>query len=410
MNTKNIFRTLFMAVLLLVGVDSAKATETQVWKGSEDSKFTIPAANFANVTIKEDYLVKIYYTNSNYDYWEIQFTNNSGNLALKNNDGIQTWGEPWVYQVWQNSLFQDGYITLICSATTAELLKSSGINITPTGLTVISVAIDEGSIDSNPSDSPITYTLTYMVDGRQYGDTETHEAGDNITPRAEPPAKQGYTFSGWSGLPADGKMPANNVTVTGYYTRDYVTAPIDSYGYATFSSSSPLDFSSVRDVKAYIAQQVSDDMVELVQIMGTCAAGTGLVLIGENNNNPGYQVPVATTDGVDYSNQNLLKAVLSSTYINSSTDFVLTYQNGGVVFAATGNREATIPAGHAYLEWSQGSNARALKVVVAGETTGVNAVENALTGNEVIYNLRGQRVVNPGKGVYIINGKKVVLK
>ncbi|MBQ7414693.1 MAG: hypothetical protein IJV09_04605 [Prevotella sp.] len=43
-------------------------------------------------------------------------------------------------------------------------------------------------------------------------------------------------------------------------------------------------------------------------------------------------------------------------------------------------------------------------------TTGINAVENAVQNNGIYYNLAGQRVENPVKGVYIVNGKKVIKK
>ena len=40
-------------------------------------------------------------------------------------------------------------------------------------------------------------------------------------------------------------------------------------------------------------------------------------------------------------------------------------------------------------------------------TTGIQTVK-ATDGKEVIYNLQGVRLNNPGKGIYIINGKKVI--
>ena len=58
------------------------------------------------------------------------------------------------------------------------------------------------------------YKLTYMVDGAVYK-TVTYNYGDAITPEAEP-TKEGYTFSGWSTIPAT--MPAKDVTVTGTFT------------------------------------------------------------------------------------------------------------------------------------------------------------------------------------------------
>ena len=47
-------------------------------------------------------------------------------------------------------------------------------------------------------------------------------------------------------------------------------------------------------------------------------------------------------------------------------------------------------------------------------TTGIESVaaEGTQTGNKLsgIYNLMGQKVKNPTKGLYIINGKKTIVK
>lgn len=63
------------------------------------------------------------------------------------------------------------------------------------------------------------YKLTYMVDGAEYKSYEV-EYGATITPETAP-TKEGYTFSGWSEIPAT--MPAHDVTITGTFTQiDYV--------------------------------------------------------------------------------------------------------------------------------------------------------------------------------------------
>lgn len=59
-----------------------------------------------------------------------------------------------------------------------------------------------------------SYTLTYLVDGETYK-TYKLDYGAHITPEAQP-KKDGYTFSGWDMVPAN--MPANDVTVNGYFT------------------------------------------------------------------------------------------------------------------------------------------------------------------------------------------------
>lgn len=58
------------------------------------------------------------------------------------------------------------------------------------------------------------YKMTYMVDGVVYMTSEV-EYGTSITPESEP-TKEGYSFSGWSEIPAT--MPAKNVTITGSFT------------------------------------------------------------------------------------------------------------------------------------------------------------------------------------------------
>ena len=64
-----------------------------------------------------------------------------------------------------------------------------------------------------------SYTLTYMVDGEVYK-TYTVEYGTAITPEEEP-TKEGYTFSGWSEIPET--MPAKDVTVTGSFSEGSYT-------------------------------------------------------------------------------------------------------------------------------------------------------------------------------------------
>ena len=60
------------------------------------------------------------------------------------------------------------------------------------------------------------YKLTYKVDGEVYK-TYDIEYGANITPEPAP-TKDGYTFSGWSNLPST--MPANDVTITGTFKQN----------------------------------------------------------------------------------------------------------------------------------------------------------------------------------------------
>ena len=77
------------------------------------------------------------------------------------------------------------------------------------------------------------YTLTYKVDGDIYK-TYTIACGTTITPEAAP-TREGYTFSGWNGLPET--MPAHDVVVTGTFSvNSYtLTYKLDGEDYRTFS-------------------------------------------------------------------------------------------------------------------------------------------------------------------------------
>ena len=70
-----------------------------------------------------------------------------------------------------------------------------------------------------------------MIDGEVY-ETFTIEYGAEI-PAVDAPVREGYTFSGWSEVPA--KMPAENITVEGsfiansYFLTSIVDGELDYY-------------------------------------------------------------------------------------------------------------------------------------------------------------------------------------
>ena len=73
----------------------------------------------------------------------------------------------------------------------------------------------------------------------------------------------------------------------------------------------------------------------------------------------------------------------------------------------------TLAANKAYLKIPAGEGARALSIVFDDEqeTTAIESVvPKTVRTDNVYYNLRGQRVAQPTRGLYIVNGKKVVIK
>ena len=90
------------------------------------------------------------------------------------------------------------------------------------------------------------------------------------------------------------------------------------------------------------------------------------------------------------------------------TQYVLAKPAGkeiGFYKAASGT---TIAAGKAYLVSPSGAPCFVFNF--DGSATGIEAVEAAKSFDGAFYNLAGQRVSQPTRGLYIVNGKKVVIK
>ena len=182
-----------------------------------------------------------------------------------------------------------------------------------------------------------------------------------------------------------------------------VPATINStYEWATFSYNKPLDFTGT-GVSAYIVTGFEGSAVTKTRVYKV-PANTGLLLNGTTDN-----IPLATGDLNDVSANKMVAVTTATTIskVDGKTRYVLADKGGKAMFLSINAIAANIPAGKAYLE-IDGDGARELYF---DDTTVINALENATKiDNGAIYDLSGRRVENPTKGIYIINGKKVIFK
>jgi len=93
----------------------------------------------------------------------------------------------------------------------------------------------------------------------------------------------------------------------------------------------------------------------------------------------------------------------------SNNKYIL--NNGNFVWARSGS----IPAGKCYIDLDgAGARRRVLDIIIGGGegTTGINGVERSMMDAEGLYDLQGRKVDsgNVRKGLYIKNGRKVVIK
>ena len=106
---------------------------------------------------------------------------------------------------------------------------------------------------------------------------------------------------------------------------------------------------------------------------------------------------------------NDLKAATADTKGNGSTIYALVEQDGEAVFAPLKDGVA-VSVGHAYLVLPAASAARFYSIQFGGETTGINEVNAAAKADGAYYTLQGVKTSKAAKGIYIHNGKKVVIK
>ncbi len=178
-------------------------------------------------------------------------------------------------------------------------------------------------------------------------------------------------------------------------TPSKVAKTISAVGYATFCSDVAVDFAGT-GLTAYVAKvngnDVSFEAVEQVP------AETGVLLKGAAGD---YQIPaIVSATAVE----SALVGVLEDTKVGAGI-FVLLDGDQGVGFYKTTN-EFTVGAGTAYLP-AQTTTARTFIGFDSDELTGISEV-SAEQLNGVAYDLQGRRVVNAQKGLYIVNGKKVI--
>ena len=106
-------------------------------------------------------------------------------------------------------------------------------------------------------------------------------------------------------------------------------------------------------------------------------------------------------------NEASLKGTYSSIDItNEAINYVLSNNK----IYKVGDAGATINPYRAYIQLADGASVKALSFNVDGLTTDIQGVTNNAVNDGKVYDLSGRVVKTPSKGMYIVNGKKVLVK
>ena len=180
---------------------------------------------------------------------------------------------------------------------------------------------------------------------------------------------------------------------------------ISSAGLATYCTDVNLKFDG--SLEAYIAKE-EDSKIKLHQVTNV-PANTPILLRAPGISSE-TSFDVAVTEEADAVADNLFQkgtgAAVATDAGEGKTNYVLAKHGSDIGFYKANG--IVVAANKAYL---QTTVAAARIDVNFDETTALTLVNSEKrTVNSDIYNLAGQRVANPTKGLYIVNGRKVVVK
>lgn len=183
------------------------------------------------------------------------------------------------------------------------------------------------------------------------------------------------------------------------------TVSVSEAGFATYATTNNIEVPESNDVKV-MTVKVNDDNSTItlneVKAGTVIPANTGILVKAPAGN---CDFVVTSDKGTELTSNNLVAAT-SDVTSDGTKYFALTKIGEKVGFALV-EKDVVIPAGKAYLEVSKGTAAKFFSL--DGEATGINSVKTA-KADGAYYTLEGVKTTKPVKGLYIHNGKKIVVK
>ena len=233
----------------------------------------------------------------------------------------------------------------------------------------------------------VSYNLIYTVDGKEYKKVSL-PFGSAITPEAVP-TKEGYTFSGWSAIPTT--MPSNDVTITGTftvksykvnYTIDGIVVHTDNvdYGAAVTIWTAPTK-------EGYTFAGWSPSVPSTMPANDMDITGSYTV----NNYNVVYKV-----DGTVYQ-------TVSVAY-GSPITLITAPEKEGFTFSGWSPAPSTMPANDIEITGTFVSSG--IANITMDTYVNVYSIEGRIVKSHIMF---GQVSRDLPTGLYIINGKKVVI-
>ena len=185
-----------------------------------------------------------------------------------------------------------------------------------------------------------------------------------------------------------------------------IDAKIGKGGYGSFSWPRDVDFSNT-GVEVYVGTSYNNGWLHLGSVDDKkVPAGTGVMLKGKANETVHPQTTSAVVPALTLTN--LLTGTATEAVPSDGTLYALATKTAGTGLYKVA-QDVVIPKYKAYLSLG-GSEGGAREAVFFGsETDGIQAVD-VDASSAVAYDLQGRRVDSLAKGIYVKDGRKIIVK
>lgn len=195
---------------------------------------------------------------------------------------------------------------------------------------------------------------------------------------------------------------------------------LDTKGFATYRPAYTVSIPSGLNAYYLTAVNASEGTITPSSALETkIPAGTAVILVGECGETYNFNAygmgshygaySVNSASGTINTLRGVYKSGTTLAGSTGSVDYYAYKKNAGCFAKVTA--DLTIPEGLCYFTTAKSAGAREFRLVFDEETTGVADVRSKMTDvRGEYYNLSGQRVAAPTKGLYIVGGKKIIMK
>ena len=207
------------------------------------------------------------------------------------------------------------------------------------------------------------------------------------------------------------KSQASKAKAYDFRDRMVLSLPValDANGWAAFSS--PVPVIIPQGCMAYVTDRYDREtgVLSLSSVAPGTAIGanTGIVLRAEPSSVVEF---VISENGCSYAS-NLFRPSVAVTQVEEGVKaYMPSFSDAGISFRLLDDTQRTVPAHGTWLQIDEADAPATISVTIPGDETSVNTIPSSSASQSFIFNLHGQRLQSPQKGINIVDGRKVLVK